>query len=109
VNRAQVEEFSVQFLNIIQQRVIAGERLHMLLVLQGNITLTRENAPPQKLRENQVQVINRRVSWQLDASSDNIVIIIGVDPLTLPGSADGISQHVFRIDHQLHCQHLAPY
>lgn len=83
-----VEEYSVNFLNVLHYRFMAENSIALLLILQGEVALTVEGEPPQRLQENQLQVVNSQQNWQLSGDKDNIVAIISVSPLWLPGHAE---------------------
>lgn len=93
-----VEAFSVQFLNIINYRIMRDNRLYLLLILKGDVRLTTENTAPLLLRKGQVQVINRNTDWQLDSNQDNIVIVITVSPLWLFSGGETLAHSYFRLE-----------
>ena len=95
----RVNEFLVQFLNIICQRFMPDSKMNLILVLQGEITLSINDNPPQVLKEYQLQAINRNAIWQIDGAQENIVVIITVSPLWLIGGDAALNQHLFTIDH----------
>lgn len=101
-----LEEFSVQFLNVIYRRVVAQNSINIVLVLQGEIILTPEGETAQTLRENQLQVINRNQEWWLEGASDNIVVTIMISPLWLFGRGEDLTAHHFHVQNDRHSQPL---
>jgi len=99
-----LEEFSVQFLNVIYRRVVAQNSINIVLVLQGEIILTPEGETAQTLRENQLQVINRNQEWWLEGASDNIVVTIMISPLWLFGRGEDLTAHHFHVQNDRHSQ-----
>ncbi|MFD1802194.1 helix-turn-helix domain-containing protein [Mixta tenebrionis] len=98
----QPEEFSVHFVNVINQKFTPENRIHLILALQGEITLTQESGVTQ-LRQNQPQIINANSRWQIAAARDNILAIISVSPFLLFNRAGEFKQTAFNIE-----EHRAP-
>jgi mannose-6-phosphate isomerase class I len=76
----QVEAFSVQFLNVIKQPFLPENRIQLILVLKGEITLTVEGGATLIMQENQSQVINCNNAWHVIGAEDNILTIVSISP-----------------------------
>ncbi|HEE0070066.1 TPA: helix-turn-helix domain-containing protein [Citrobacter freundii] len=93
----QVEVFSVQFLNVIKQSFLPENRIQLILVLKGEITLTVEGKSTLTMQENQPQVINCNNAWHVTGVEDNILIIVSISPFLLFNQASELHQFIFKI------------
>lgn len=101
----QVEAFSVQFLNVIKQSFLPENRIQLILVLKGEITLAVDGGATLTMQENQPQVINCNNAWHVIGAEDNILTIISISPLLLFNQAGELSQFIFNInEHQTPAQ-----
>ncbi|HEY4467786.1 MAG TPA: helix-turn-helix domain-containing protein [Klebsiella sp.] len=94
----QVEAFSVQFLNVISQCFTPENRIQLVLVLKGEVTLSVEGGTIQAMQENQPQVINCNNAWQVSGDKDNILAVISISPFLLFNQTSELSQSVFNIE-----------
>lgn len=93
----QVEVFSVQFLNVIKQSFLPENRIQLILVLKGEITLTVEGKSTLTMQENQPQVINCNNARHVTGVEDNILIIVSISPFLLFNQASELHQFIFKI------------
>lgn len=93
-----VEVFSVQFLNVISQCFTQENRVQLILVLKGEITITVEGGATQIMLENQPQVINCNNAWHVSGNEDNILAIISISPFLLFNQAGELNPYFFNIE-----------
>lgn len=96
--RESLDEFTIEFMNIIRYRPLTSSSIHFLLVLKGTVTVREQGMEPCSLLPLQVYVINKNVSWQLDSETENITLVVSVTPIWLFHRADNFCSCTFSLE-----------